>query len=325
MFGKYKMKEPLIGILMATYNGERFIREQINSILNQTYENWKLIIHDDGSTDSTVNIVKEYVKKYPEKIILIEDGIRCGGAKENFAHLINIAKAKFNFDYIMFSDQDDVWLPNKIEITLQKMIEVETQYKNTPIIVHTDLTVVDANLNIIAKSFWEYQTMNPWNNTIACLLLENTVTGCTMMINKNLFEKIIIFPKEAICHDSWIALVCSAIGGVIARIKAPTVLYRQHGKNVTGARRYNLFISLRNFIFDTAGVIKRGKDRRKKLRSQAKALIWYINNYLPDKKTKFISQLEDALNNPLRIKIFYVKEKALCGPIFKKIKKFLFY
>ena len=122
------MQKLSLAILMATYNGEEFIREQINSILNQTYKNWKLIIHDDGSTDNTVDIIKEYTKKYPNKIILIEDNIKCNGAKENFSHLIKIAYKNFNFDYILFSDQDDIWLPNKIEVSLSKIQEMENKF-----------------------------------------------------------------------------------------------------------------------------------------------------------------------------------------------------
>ena len=173
-------------ILMATYNGEKYLKEQIDSILNQTYKNWRLIIHDDNSTDNTLNLIKEYVEKYPEKIILIDDDISTGGAKENFAYLLN--KIDDNFDYIMFSDQDDVWFENKIELTLNKMIETERKYSKKPILVHTDLKVVDENLNVIAESMIRYQKIDINNQKyIKFLALENVVTGCTVMINKYLY------------------------------------------------------------------------------------------------------------------------------------------
>ena len=209
------MKEPLIGILMATYNGEKFIKEQINSILNQIYKNWKLIIHDDGSTDSTVDIVKEYAKKHPDRIIFIDDKIKCGGAKENFAHLMQIAKDRFNFDYIMFSDQDDVWLPNKIEVTLNKMLDVEYEVgTDKPILIHTDLKVVDEHLNVIAESFWKYQKINPRDNTLNRLLCQNVVTGCTVLINKPALDITLPIPDGAILHDWWIALVVATFGQI---------------------------------------------------------------------------------------------------------------
>ena len=111
----------MIYILLATYNGEEYIKEQIESLLHQTYQHWTLIIHDDNSSDNTVNIIKEYVKKYPEKIIFIDDDISTGGAKENFAYLLN--KIDKNFDYLMFCDQDDVWLNNRIKLFYKKIIE----------------------------------------------------------------------------------------------------------------------------------------------------------------------------------------------------------
>ncbi len=234
------MKEPLIGILMATYNGEKFIKEQINSILNQIYKNWELIIHDDGSTDSTVDIVKEYAKKHPDRIIFIDDGIKCGGAKENFAHLMQIAKDNFNFDYIMFSDQDDVWLPNKIEITLNKMLNVEHEVgKDKPILIHTDLKVVDEHLNVIAKSFWKYQKINPQHNTFNRLLVQNIVAGCTTMVNRTALELALPIPHEAIMHDYWLALVTSAFGQ-ITFLESPTLLYRIHSTNDYGVTNYDL-------------------------------------------------------------------------------------
>ena len=234
------MQKLSLAILMATYNGEEFIREQINSILNQTYKNWKLIIHDDGSTDNTVDIIKEYTKKYPNKIILIEDNIKCNGAKENFSHLIKSVHKNFNFDYILFSDQDDIWLPNKIEVSLSKIQEMENKFgKNIPLLVHTDLKVVDEYLNIMSNSFWRFQRLNPKKNSFNYIMVQNNVTGCTTMINKALFKKFKSIPANAIMHDWWIALIASAFGKIIP-IYEPTVLYRQHKDNDTGAKKFDI-------------------------------------------------------------------------------------
>jgi glycosyltransferase involved in cell wall biosynthesis len=312
------MKEPLVGILMATYNGEKYLVEQLDSIINQTYKNWILVIHDDGSIDSTIDIIKEYVNKYSDKIILVEDNIKCGGAKENFFHLINIAKSNFNFDYIMFSDQDDVWLPEKIEITLNKMIETENKYgKNKPILVHTDLKIVDENLNLISNSFWEYQKINPLNNSLNCLLLENTVTGCTMMINRILFDKIIL-DKNAIIHDWWIALICKITEGIIVPIEEQTILYRQHGRNDTGAKGASISRLLSRFVKSPVTFLQERLILSYKIRSQIKALANYYNNEL------LKSYIKDEKFH-LKRKIFYLKKNMICGNIVKKIGKVLFY
>ncbi len=313
---------------MATYNGEKFLKDQIESILNQSYSNWMLLIHDDGSEDETLFFIRHYCNKYPDKIILIEDNIKHGCPKKNFAHIFNIAKLKFDFDYIMFSDQDDIWLEDKIEITLRNMLKIEKHYQNTPIIVHTDLKIVDSYLNIISDSFWKYQRINPCNNSISCLLLENTVTGCTMMINKFLYERIFYFPDEAIMHDWWTALICVSFKGHIIPIEKPTVLYRQHEKNDTGAIDYSASAFLkrlmRNPIKSMDNAIKMGI----KVRMQAKALIKYVKeyaNYTDINTLELISSLENQIDNQLQRKIFYLKNKCLCGSFIKKMKKFLFY
>ncbi len=310
------MNKQLVGILMATYNGAKYLKEQIDSIINQTFRNWLLVIHDDGSSDLTLDIIKGYINKYSDKIILIEDNIKCGSAKENFFHLINIAKANFNFDYIMFSDQDDVWLPEKIEITLDKMIETEKKYgKDKPIIVYTDLKVVDENLKLFDNSFWEYQKINPLDNSLNCLLLENTVTGCTMMINKVLFNKI-ISDNNAIIHDWWIALICRVNNGIIVPIKQQTILYRQHGKNDIGAKGASIKDLIRRFFANPSNFLF---IKGSKIRSQARAL---YENYKDNRLLKEYISLE---KNFFRRKHFYIKEKILCGNNIKKIGKLLFY
>ena len=299
---------------MATYNGEEFIYDQIESILNQTYKNWKLVIHDDGSTDNTLDIINRYATKYKERIVVINDGGRCGGAKENFSHLLKIAKNLFDYNYIMFSDQDDIWLESKIEITLKTMMCMESRFENKPIIVHTDLIVVDAYLNVISESFWKYQGINPNNNRLNCLLLENTVTGSTMMINKHLLKRIYDIPKEAVTHDWWIALVCSVSGGIIYPIKDKTVLYRQHSRNDIGAKKASLKNFILRFIKNPLIYIEKGRN----IRSQMEALSKYYPN-------EFLIRFNKVKDKYLYRKIFYVKENMLCGNLIKNMGKFIFY
>lgn len=227
----------MIYILLVTYNGEKYFIEQIESLLSQSYQNWKIWIHDDGSKDNTVKIIKDYANKYPEKIVFLDDDISCGGAKENFTYVLN--NIDKNFDYIMFCDQDDVWKSDKIEKTLEKMQELENRYGNKmPLLVHTDLEVVNDRLETKSMSMWESQYINPKSDTLNKLLIQNTITGCTTMINKILASKSLPISEKCIMHDWWIGLVASAFGK-IGFISESTIKYRQHDSNDTGAKNYD--------------------------------------------------------------------------------------
>lgn len=223
----------MIDILLSTYNGERYLREQIDSILAQTYQDWQLIIRDDGSMDSTVDIVQEYIRSYKDRITLLEkNGNK--GAMESFGELLQVSTS----DYFMFCDQDDVWLPDKVEQTLNKMLQTEqTITKGCPVVVHTDLIVVDQDLNTINPSYFNYANIKPSlvNSDIDYLLIFNSVTGCTAMGNKAARKNACPIPPFAPMHDSWLAQSTLMAGGKIATLFSPTILYRQHSKNVIGA------------------------------------------------------------------------------------------
>lgn len=224
--------QPTIDIVLATYNGERYLDEQIQSILNQTYTRWRLIIRDDGSTDSTPAIIRNYTKKYPDTIVAIEDSLRNLGACGNFGKILEHATA----DYTMFCDQDDVWLPLKIELTLQKMHTMEKTYgPDIPLLVYTDMRVVGDDLSVIADSFWRHQVFNPnIGRSLSRFLVSNVATGCTVMMNRKLRELAIPLPQEAMMHDWWVGLVSAALGKNDYLDEA-TALYRQHASNVVGA------------------------------------------------------------------------------------------
>lgn len=228
-----------VAICMAVYNGENYITEQIESILKQTYKNWILFIRDDGSCDNTVDIINKFASEYKEKIIVINDKkLEGGSSKKNFAVILDWVKQNYDFSYFMFSDQDDIWLDYKIAITLKKMKTIEELNENTPILIHTDLTVVDQNLNVLGKSFFKYRALNPNIKDINHLLIQNNVTGCTMMWNKQLNLKMNIKDENVAMHDWWITLVASTLG-IIEYLNTPTILYRQHGGNVVGATKVN--------------------------------------------------------------------------------------
>lgn len=227
-------ERPVIDILLATYNGEKYIKQQIDSIINQSYTNWNLIIRDDGSTDRTLEIINQYITTFPGKVHLLCDHEKNLGPSGNFSRLLEGSKA----DYTMFCDQDDVWKDSKIEITFQKMKALEGS-KLVPVLIHTDLKVVDTNLRTIADSMFSFQKLNKNFATINYLLVQNNITGCTMMINKKLRDISKPIPEEVIMHDWWIALVAVAFGK-IGFVDYPTIQYRQHGANDTGAKRYSI-------------------------------------------------------------------------------------
>lgn len=228
------MSNPTVDILMATYNGERYVAEQIESIKRQTYQDWHLIISDDCSTDETLNIVQHYAAK-DSRIQLVSKGIRYGGAKENFLSLIQDAASP----YIMFCDQDDVWLPQKIELSLSRMNELEHHNMSVPLLVFTDMKVVDNSLVVISESFERYADINPNRIGFRQIIAQSIGAGCTMMFNQEAAKYAAQSTNihDIIMHDWWLSLICSAFG-TISYVDVPTSLYRQHYDNSVGAVKF---------------------------------------------------------------------------------------
>lgn len=221
----------MIAILMAVYNGEKYLSEQIDSILAQSESDWQLFINDDCSSDGSYDIALKYAKEHPERIIVSRNGSPSGSACANFMGMLGRTDA----EYAMFCDQDDVWLPNKIKLTLQKMKELEKSFGNTPLLVHTELSVTDSELSITAPSFTRFQGLKPRYNSLNRLLCQNNVTGCTVMMNRALIELVRNAPADKmLMHDWWIALAAAAFGH-IGFVDEPLIKYRQHGSNQLGA------------------------------------------------------------------------------------------
>lgn len=220
----------MIDVLMATYNGESYIREQLDSILEQSYKDIRIIISDDGSSDETLNILADYTSRFPDKIFQVKKVACYKNAAKNFLSLIKYSAS----EYIMFSDQDDIWIDNKIGNTYKKMHELEKALgKGTPLLVYSDLSVVDEELNIINKSMKRLMGFQNEKYTLGRLLTENIVNGNTMMLNRALIREIET-DKEVFMHDWYIALIATVFGKT-AFIDEPMTLYRQHGLNTLGA------------------------------------------------------------------------------------------
>lgn len=224
-----------VTILLATYNGEHYLSEQLESLLNQSYKNIHILIRDDGSSDRTNQIIDRYIEAFPDIVQKIIDNDKNLGPSLNFSRLMQGSDSK----YIMFCDQDDVWLPEKVELTLKKMIEAEKSNPNIPLLIHTDLKVVNTDLDILSNSYWAYQGIDPKYDTLNRLLVQNVITGCSVMINKKLADTTLPIPTEAIMHDWWLGLLASSFGQ-IHHIDTSTILYRQHGNNDTGATKFSI-------------------------------------------------------------------------------------
>lgn len=301
--------------MLATYNGEKFIREMIDSVLAQDYNEIKLILSDDGSSDNTLAILEEYANQHPDKIKHYKSGKRFGCAQKHFMHLL----ATFHdTPYVMFCDQDDVWHSDKVSKTLQKMQEIERE--GLPVLVHTDLRVVDENLRETASSFCKFMKIKGKEKAFNRLLVQNVVTGCTMMCNRALLELVVKSCNEEaiVMHDWWIALIASAFGE-IAFLDEATIDYRQHGNNSVGAK------DVRSFAFMKTSV--KTKKMKKSLMlalAQAKTFANLYKENLTEKYLKILQAFISTENRCLLTRdVIYIKHKLLKRGFFKMLAQLL--
>lgn len=228
--------QPLVYILLATRNGERFLSEQFESLLAQTEPGWRLLIRDDGSTDGTAALLERFAKQDERVEVLKAPDAPGGSAAANFGALFSEAFAR-GADYALACDQDDVWLPEKLTTLLREIRVVETDSKG-PALVHHDLQVVDENLETLSDSYWRMMHLAPGSEAHPYRLLSrNEVTGCASICNRALLELALPIPGQAIMHDWWLAL-CAAFLGRLRYSERRLVRYRQHSHNVIGARPF---------------------------------------------------------------------------------------
>lgn len=288
-------------ILMATYNGANYLPVQLDSIVQQTFSDWTLLISDDGSSDGTQDILNDYATHYPEKIVLLKKDKATGSAKNNFIFLTAYAQ---EYSYIMYCDQDDYWKPNKIQLTLEKMKKLEAANKKVPCLVHTDLEVVDEELNLLNKSFMEYSGLNPKRCRLNQLLIQNNVTGCTMMINHALWSLAArtVNADQVLMHDWWFALIAAACGK-IGFMPCATIQYRQHRDNSVGAKNGH---GARMVVSG----IKKGNENRHRLKAsmvQAGVLLQTFSDCLTEPQKTLIQVYADGVQKGkwYRVKISF--------------------
>lgn len=270
----------MVTVLLATYNGEKYLEEQLKSILEQSYTDFKIVIRDDGSNDNTNEIINRYAEVFPDKIEVCPSSCPTGSAAGNFFKLIEL----YSDEYIMLCDQDDIWLPQKIEKTINAMKKAEEENgKDTPILVHTDLYVVDEKLNIISDSFINYQRLSPERTELNNLLMQNSITGCTVMFNRALHEKLFALPTVTAMHDWWLGLIAAAFGKIVF-LNSPTMLYRQHGSNEVGAKDAKSL----SFLIGKLYQIKRMKKIYSTISIQAEFLLSTYTDMLNIKQKKLL-------------------------------------
>lgn len=252
-----------VNILMSTYNGEKYLDEQIQSIQAQTYTEWKLLIRDDGSSDRTVDIIKKYVSEDPRIHWINEDESVNLGVIKSFYTLVKYETA----DIYFFSDQDDVWLNDKLASQLE-VFAMESQKQ--PTMVYMDLTVVNQELQVLNESMVRTQSGHP-NTKLYQELTENTVTGGVAGINHAL-ATLWQDTEDIIMHDWYLALQATAFGKLVY-IDKPGELYRQHENNVLGARTLNKRVKKwlkPSLLFSTYwSLIKRSQQQARHLLSQS--------------------------------------------------------
>ncbi|HFU4451875.1 TPA: glycosyltransferase family 2 protein [Streptococcus suis] len=215
-----------VNILMSTYNGQQFLVEQIRSIQDQTYTDWTLLIRDDGSSDKTKEILQDFASQDSRICLIDVEETENLGVIKSFHRLVHYEQA----DYYFFSDQDDVWLPDKLAVSLQ---EAQSYPTDQPLMVYMDLMVVDQNLRVMKESMIRSQSHHA-NTQLIQELTENTVTGGVAMINHSL-AGLWSGTEDILMHDWYLALLASAFGKLVF-IDRPGELYRQHADNVLGAR-----------------------------------------------------------------------------------------
>ncbi|MGF6781106.1 glycosyltransferase family 2 protein [Paraburkholderia sp. GAS334] len=268
----------VIDIALATWNGARYLPEMLESINAQTFPDWRLVVRDDGSADATRSIIDAFAARFPTKVTIVEDVDGRLGAAGNF----NAATRVCTAPYVAFADQDDFWLPEKLDVTLKRMLEIEHLHgASMPVLVHTDLRVVDVTLGEIAPSYVGLMRLDPVAGTrLERLLMRNVVTGCAMLSNRALVDLATPLPSGAVLHDWWFALVASCVGSV-EFVNLPTILYRQHSDNAIGTGGA-WSIQQRGAVAGARGAVRRRYR-------QAEALLSRIGAHLTPRSQKVLT------------------------------------
>ena len=306
-----------ISVALCTFNGADFLEDQLWSIDKQSVTPFELIVCDDGSADDTINILEKFKSKadFPVRIYQNREQI---GVLKNFTKTIGLCEG----DYIALCDQDDIWLPDKLAVSYEAMKRAESdRNKDIPLLVYSDLRVVSSEGAVISSSFMDQNKIKPpQKKPLRTLLVQNFVTGCTVLMNRALVEAALPIPEKVLMHDWWLALVAASLGKIIY-IPDATVLYRQHSGNIIGSKA---FFSLSNLLrlldissleLEIASLFKQGMALRDRLGERpdycAPVYPVYLKSFLDAAqnngiKTAFAAMRFNIKKNPWPRNLFFI-------------------
>lgn len=279
------MNNPLISIAMTTFNGELFLREQLDSLINQTYQNIEIIICDDSSTDQTLEILKEY--SHIRNMTYYSNTVQLGVVK-NFEKVLSLCTG----EYIALADQDDIWNIYKLQILYENI--------GDHLLIHSDAKLIDQNNNLLAQSYFAFSNKKLREHTFE-YFFNNDVTGCTTLFNKKLLELALPFPSAIIMHDWWLAL-CASKEGKIKYLDKTLILYRQHQGNQVGATN---IVTINNHCVRYYAYEKKLYF----LKMLRKALTWNQNEIII--LDDLIKYYQSYFDNTIRLKSLYIHIKYI--------------
>ena len=228
---------PTVSVLMSTYNGHKYIRKQLDSLLLQEGVDVHIIVRDDGSKDETPQILSEYADKHSNIESLSE--LNCG-AEESFNKLCKFADKHGTSEYYAFCDQDDIWDTDKLKVAIDKLDQFET---STPNLYFSNLKMVDENLNYMRDFYVDGDVFMGKNKS----LVQIFTYGCTCVFNRKALEMYCAVEKNKTFHDNWIYVICSYIGNVVYD-PVGHIQYRQHSNNLSGHRETGMGLFLSRLV-----------------------------------------------------------------------------
>lgn len=313
------MQTSKILIMMATYNGEKYLREQLDSIINQTVTDWELIIRDDNSLDQTVDIVKEYIAR-DRRIQLIQNDSEFHGAYYNFFGLINAVRAQEKaYDFYMFADQDDIWDRDKLELLQNFYHEVHAQ---GPTMIYADMRIIDSYGEETSSSMDQLMGISYTNPITA--YMAHKVYGCNTFFNHDLFSILPRISNDAaelayLSHDNFTTKVAALKGNVY--FYSETVMgYRRYGSNVTSKHEYNFKMS--RIIKRLSKVNDLAKDHASTYKQTLATINLMKEEKLTDHQATFIKTVEKIIRKGGLYALFYAnKEKVDWGKPVKNISR----
>lgn len=285
------MSEASISIALCTFNGERYLGALLDSLLTQTTQPRELVACDDCSSDSTLELLNEFRSRAPFRVSIIPSRKHLGVIR-NF----EVAFSACREEYIAPCDQDDVWKPDKLEILFRLAGQMKLEPGHGPYFVHTDVDLVDSQLQKMGVTFLEHQALKPPRlQQYKTLVSQNYIPGCSSLFSRDLLDYALPIPEEAVMHDWWLALIAS-IAGEIRYDPSRTVLYRQHEENLLGSESRFSMKTLRKIaaIKPALAIIEKNFTASANQAIAATARLSANNVTIPDAVSSYLDSLKSS-------------------------------